>query len=207
MVSKAVQEGFFATTRPLTGWLVRLGVRPNVLTLAGFAVVIASAVAFGVGAVRLGGGLLLLSGVIDTLDGQVARQTGTVTSFGAFFDSMLDRIGDGATFIGIGAYFFATPDLAFREASVVICMLAVVAVTLVSYARARAEGLGVDCRVGLIQRAERLIGVGLPTVLIGAGPKGIVLQVVVAVLTVLSFVTVIQRFVYVYRVTDGRGDR
>jgi CDP-diacylglycerol--glycerol-3-phosphate 3-phosphatidyltransferase len=71
----------------------------------------------------------------------------------------------------------------------------------VSYARARAEGLGIECKVGLVQRAERLIAIGVPSVLVGAGAGGIVLQVIVAVLALLSTVTVVQRFVYVYRVT------
>ncbi|HKP30082.1 MAG TPA: CDP-alcohol phosphatidyltransferase family protein, partial [Gemmatimonadales bacterium] len=72
-LTAAAQEGYKATTRPVTEWLIRAGVRPNTITTVGALVVIASAVAFGVGAMRLGAGLLLLSGVIDTLDGDVAR--------------------------------------------------------------------------------------------------------------------------------------
>ena len=74
---------------------------------------------------------------------------------------------------------------------------------LVSYARARAEGLGIECRVGLVQRAERLLGIGVPSVLVGAGPNGLVLQVIVVVLAILSTITVVQRFVHVYRITEG----
>jgi CDP-diacylglycerol--glycerol-3-phosphate 3-phosphatidyltransferase len=81
--------------------------------------------------------------------------------------------------------------------------VAILSSLVVSYARARAEGLGLDCKVGIVQRAERLIGIGVPSLLVGAGPNGIVLQVMVVALAVLSTVTVIQRFVYIYQVTEG----
>jgi CDP-diacylglycerol--glycerol-3-phosphate 3-phosphatidyltransferase len=126
-----------------------------------------------------------------------------VSRFGAFYDSTLDRVGDGATFIGIAAFFLSAPGIENRLVAAVVCMVAVLSSLLVSYARARAEGLGLDCKVGIVQRAERLVGIGVPSVLIGAGPGGIVLQVIVLLLAVLSTVTVVQRFVYVYRVTGG----
>jgi CDP-diacylglycerol---glycerol-3-phosphate 3-phosphatidyltransferase len=135
------------------------------------------------------------------LDGQVARRAGLTSKFGAFYDSTLDRVGDGATFIGVAAYFMSEPTVAYPVLSAIACMIAVLSSLLVSYARARAEGLGIDCRVGIVQRAERLVGLGVPSVLVGAGPGGIVLQVIVGVLAVLSTVTVVQRFVYVYQVT------
>jgi CDP-diacylglycerol--glycerol-3-phosphate 3-phosphatidyltransferase len=203
-LTAAAQEGYKATTRPVTEWLIRAGVRPNTITTVGALVVIASAVAFGVGAMRLGGGLLLLSGVIDTLDGDVARATGKTTKFGAFYDSTLDRVGDGASFIGIAAFLLTAPGIRFPVIGAVICMVAVLASLLVSYARARAEGLGLDCKVGLVQRAERIILIGLPTLIVGAGPGGLVLTGIVALLALGSVITVVQRFMYVYQIT-GRG--
>jgi len=203
-LTAAAQEGYKATTRPVTEWLIRTGVRPNTITTVGALVVIASAVAFGVGAMRLGAGLLLLSGIIDTLDGDVARATGTTTKFGAFYDSTLDRVGDGASFIGIAAFLLTAPGIRFPVAGAVICMVAVLASLLVSYARARAEGLGLDCKVGLVQRAERIILIGLPTLFVGAGPGGLVLTGIVALLALGSVITVVQRFLYVYQIT-GRG--
>jgi CDP-diacylglycerol--glycerol-3-phosphate 3-phosphatidyltransferase len=203
-LTAAAQEGYKATTRPVTEWLIRAGVRPNTITTVGALVVIASAVAFGVGAMRLGGGLLLLSGVIDTLDGDVARATGKTTKFGAFYDSTLDRVGDGASFIGIAAFLLTAPGIRFPVIGAVICMVAVLASLLVSYARARAEGLGLDCKVGLVQRAERIILIGLPTLIVGAGPGGLVLTGLVALLALGSVITVVQRFMYVYQIT-GRG--
>lgn len=201
LVTAAVERGFFATTKPLTDRLIRAGAHPNTITTIGALVVVASAVAFGVGWVRTGGLLLLLSGVVDTLDGQVARATGRTTAFGAFYDSTLDRVGDGATFIGIAAYLLTTGGVRFPVLGAMLCMVAVLAALVVSYARARAEGLGLDCKVGLVQRAERILVIGAPTLFFGAGPGALVLLGIVALLAVGSVVTVIQRFWYVYDVT------
>jgi CDP-diacylglycerol--glycerol-3-phosphate 3-phosphatidyltransferase len=197
-----VEQGFLAATTPAVRMLIRSGASPNLLTTAGALVVVASAVAFGSGWVRLGGGLLLFSGVVDTLDGQVARLGGKTTKFGAFYDSTLDRVGDGATFFGIAIWMLTTPGVASPILWTIVCMVAVLSAYTVSYQRARAEGLGVECKVGIAQRAERLIGVGLPALVLGPGPGGVVLQVVVAILAVLSTITVMQRFVHVYRVAD-----
>ena len=82
-------------------------------------------------------------------------------------------------------------------------MIAILSSLLVSYARARAEGLGLDCKVGIVQRAERMIMIGVPSVIVGAGPNGIVLQILAVLLAILSTVTVVQRFAYVYQVTEG----
>jgi CDP-diacylglycerol---glycerol-3-phosphate 3-phosphatidyltransferase len=198
----AVEKPFYAAVNPLVERLIRAGVRPNTITTVGTGLVLLSAVAYGLGHVRLGGLILLLSGIADTLDGQVARGGAMVTRFGAFYDSTLDRVGDGATFIGIGAYLLMAPDVAYRAPAVILCMVAILSSLLVSYARARAEGLGIDCKVGIAQRAERILGLGVVSLLIGAGPRAIVLEGIVALLAVASTITVVQRFVYVYRNAD-----
>jgi CDP-diacylglycerol--glycerol-3-phosphate 3-phosphatidyltransferase len=198
----ALEKPFYAVVNPLVSWLIRSGVRPNTITTVGTGLVLVSAVAFGLGHIRLGGLLLLLSGITDTLDGQVARGGAMVTKFGAFYDSTLDRVGDGATFIGIGAFFLTAPDVAYRVAAAIVCMVAILSSLLVSYARARAEGLGIDCKVGIAQRAERILLVGLPSVLVGAGPHALLLEVIVALLAAASVITVVQRFVYVYQHAD-----
>ncbi len=205
LVTKGMERAYYAVTDPITAWLIRWGATPNVITTVGALLVSVSAAAYALGSVRLGGGLLLLSGVVDTFDGAVARGSGQVSKFGAFYDSTLDRVGDGATFIGIAIYLLRAPDVVWRIESVLLCMVAVLSSLLVSYARARAEGLGLDCKVGLVQRAERLLGLGVPSVIVGAGPGGIVLQIITALLAFFSTVTVVQRFVYVYRVTRDAG--
>ncbi len=205
LIPKSVERVFYGVTRPMVEGLIRAGIRPNVITTIGTLLVVASAVAFGMGRVRLGGLLYLLSGVVDTLDGAVARANQQVTRFGAFYDSTLDRVGDGATFMGIAVYYLLAPEgtVARRELAIIISMVAIIASLLVSYARARAEGLGIDCKVGMVQRAERIVGLSLPTLLWGAGPGGAVLFWIVAVLALTSVITVVQRFVYVYQVTEG----
>ena len=121
----ALEKPFYATVNPMVERLIRAGVRPNTITTVGTGLVLVSAVAYAAGHIRLGGLLLLLSGVTDTLDGQVARGGAMVTKFGAFYDSTLDRVGDGATFIGIGAFLLTAPDVAYRIPAIITCMIAI----------------------------------------------------------------------------------
>ena len=195
----SLEKPFYAMVNPLVERLIRAGVRPNTITTVGTGLVLVSAVVYATGHIRVGGALLLLSGIADTLDGQVARGGAMVTRFGAFYDSTLDRVGDGATFIGIGAFLLTAPDVAYRIPAVILCMVAILGSVLVSYARARAEGLGLDCKVGIAQRAERILGLGIASVIFGAGPRALLLEGIVALLAVASLITVVQRFVYVYR--------
>ena len=201
----AVEKPFYAAVNPLVQRLIRSGVRPNTITTVGTGLVLVSAVAYATGHIRIGGALLLLSGVADTLDGQVARSGAMVTRFGAFYDSTLDRVGDGATFIGIGAFLLTAPDVAYRVPAIILCMVAILGSLLVSYARARAEGLGLDCKVGIAQRAERVLGLGIASLLAGAGPHALLLEGMVTLLALASIITVVQRFVYVHR-HAGRVD-
>ena len=201
----ALEKPFYATVNPMVQRLIRSGVRPNTITTVGTGLVLVSALAYATGHIRWGGALLLLSGVADTLDGQVARSSAMVTRFGAFYDSTLDRVGDGATFIGIGAFLLTAPDVAYRIPATIVCMVAILGSLLVSYARARAEGLGLDCKVGIAQRAERVLLVGFASLLAGAGPHALLLETIVTLLALASIITVVQRFVYVYR-HAGRVD-
>ena len=203
LVPKGLEQGYLRATDPLVRGLLRAGVTPNTLTGVGAVVILASSVAYGTGWIKLGGWLILLSGIVDTLDGQVARKGANTTRFGAFYDSTLDRVGDGASFIGIAAYLLYAPDIRWRNEAIIACLVGILAAMLVSYMRARAEGLGLECKVGIAQRAERLLMLGLPTAFVGAGPEGLVLTTIVVVLTVLSIITVGQRFAYVYKVTAG----
>jgi CDP-diacylglycerol--glycerol-3-phosphate 3-phosphatidyltransferase len=202
---RALEKPFYTAVNPLVQRLIRSGVRPNTITTVGTGLVLVSAVAYATGHIRLGGALLLLSGVADTLDGQVARSGAMVTRFGAFYDSTLDRVGDGATFIGIGAFLLTAPDVAYRVPAIILCMIAILGSLLVSYARARAEGLGLDCKVGIAQRAERILGLGIASLVAGAGPQALLLEAIVALLALASIITVVQRFVYVHQ-HAGRVD-
>ena len=202
---RLLEKPFYTAVNPLVQRLIRSGVRPNTITTVGTGLVLVSAVAYATGHIRLGGALLLLSGVADTLDGQVARSGAMVTRFGAFYDSTLDRVGDGATFIGIGAFLLTAPDVAYRVPAIILCMVAILGSLLVSYARARAEGLGLDCKVGIAQRAERILGLGIASLVFGAGPQALLLEAIVALLALASMITVVQRFIYVHQ-HAGRVD-
>lgn len=202
LIPSALRRGFEGLLRPPVTWLVAAGVRPNVITTLGTLVLIGASAAVAAGLVRLSGGLLLLSGVFDMLDGRVAREGGKSSEFGAFYDSTLDRIGESALFGGIALYFVAGGVAApWQLPALAITIVALAAGLIVSYARARAEGLGLECKVGLAQRAERVLGLGVPTLFFGAGPGGFLLLAVVGVLAAMAVVTVVQRIVHVYKTT------
>jgi CDP-diacylglycerol--glycerol-3-phosphate 3-phosphatidyltransferase len=206
VIPQRVKDGFVRLMGPLARGLIRAGVQPNAITTLGTLIVIGSGVAFGTGSIRLGGVLLLVSGLFDILDGQVARQGGKMTTFGAFYDSTLDRVGEGAVFTGLIFYFSTGPLPAdLKPRAIAAGLVALVASLLVSYTRARAEALGVDNKVGIAARAERILLLGLPALVLGAGPgrPGVVLFWIVAVLALVSAITVIQRVVHVARVARG----
>ena len=154
--------------------------------------------------IRLAGLLLLLSGVFDILDGQVARQGGMMTTFGAFYDSTLDRVGESAVFAGLALYFMqGGVPRAQAPIAVAIAMTALVASLLVSYTRARAEGLGLECTVGIAARAERILLLGASALLFGPGRDGALLFWIVVILALATAITVVQRVVHVARVAGG----
>jgi CDP-diacylglycerol--glycerol-3-phosphate 3-phosphatidyltransferase len=195
--------GFTDLVSPVSEWLIRMRVRPNTITSASAIVVIGAGAAFGLDQPRLGAAWLLLSGLLDILDGQVARGGGMVSKFGAFFDSTFDRIGEAILFAGIAVYFQIAPGQSLPVLGVVLTLAVLTGSFLVSYTRARAEGLDVECRVGLAQRPERILGLGAPTLLFGAGPHGLLLLAIMFALAVLSWITVVQRVAHVYRATNG----
>ena len=208
VIPQRVKHGFVRLLEPLARALVRGRVHPNFITTFGTAIVVASGAAFGAGEIRWGGLLLLVSGLFDVLDGQVARLGGMSSIFGAFYDSTLDRIGESAVFAGLALHFMrggvapASPTLA-----VGVALTALAASLLVSYTRARAEGLGLECKVGIAARAERILLLGVPCLF---APSVTFLFWIVVVLALAAAITVIQRVVHVARLTrtrEGRGGR
>ena len=185
---------------PAVAIAIRLKLSPNFVTVLGFLLNVAAGVLIAFGYVVPGGLVMTFIAMpLDAVDGGLARATGRQTRFGAFSDSVLDRFAEGALLAGLAALFAQRGDLLMIIASFV----ALNGSFMVSYTRARAEGLGIDCRVGIAQRAERIIGLGLASLLVGAGPQALVLEGIVAVLAVASIITVVQRFVFVYRATKG----
>ncbi len=202
LIPSPLRDGFERLLKPLVDILIARHTSPNAITTVGTGVLLVSGVAYAAVWPRWGGALLLASGVCDMLDGRVARGGGGMTKFGAFYDSTLDRVGEAALFGGIAlgcARGMVAPPLMLL--AVALAMTALSAGLIVSYARARAEGLGLECKVGMAQRAERIVGLGVPTLFFGAGPRGLLLLVIVGLLALAAGITVVQRIVHVYRAT------
>ena len=188
---------------PLVGWLVRKGVRPDHISVTGALVSAVAAVLFGLGFLIWGGYAMLVGGGCDMLDGRVARTARLQTRRGAFLDSSLDRYADLLVLGGLAVAFRAS----WVGLVAVICMIGTV---MVSYARARAEGLGVGCKVGLMQRPERFVVIAFAAILdplvshginIGVHDFGgsVLLPGVLTVVTVLTHGTAVARIRTVYR--------
>ncbi len=173
---------------PIAMGLVRRRVSPNVVSIAGTLINVGAAGLLVAGLLPAAGVVYLIAGCADLLDGQVARLSNRAGAAGAFLDSTLDRISEGVVITAV-AYHFAVSGAPIASA---IAVLALLASLLVSYTRARGEALGVDCRIGLITRAERVV-------LVAAGLVFGVLAPAVSVLLVLAACTVAQRIGYIHR--------
>ncbi|MEO7965862.1 MAG: CDP-alcohol phosphatidyltransferase family protein, partial [Gemmatimonadaceae bacterium] len=152
------------------------------------------------------GWVLGLTALFDVLDGTVARRTGRSTVFGAFYDSTLDRVADGAVLGGL-TVFFARNDIYHSVPDwtgtpmVAILLLGIIGTFLTSYTRARAESLGIDAKVGMLQRPERVTLLSAPQAFFGLALHGWVLIAICVILSVTAWITAIQRIVFVYRAT------
>jgi CDP-diacylglycerol--glycerol-3-phosphate 3-phosphatidyltransferase len=204
LIPAPVRSAFLDLIDPVAERLVRWRVQPNTITVVAVVVLLGSGAAFGTGFPRWGALWLLLSGLLDILDGKVARRGGTASIFGAFFDSTLDRLGEAVLFSGIAIYFVTTAGQRWPILGLGVSLLALSGSFLVSYARARAEGLGLDCAVGIAQRPERIAGLGVPTLVFGAGPHGWLLLGLMLALAIANTITVIQRIAHVYRLAVPR---
>lgn len=208
-----------AALGPVTLVLARLGIGPDALTVIGLLVSLTAALMFFEGYFRLGALLVTFSGLCDILDGELARRVGRHSRFGAFLDSTLDRLSDGLVLTGIAGFYLVhltelvlDPTLAVAEISrgleprtwAVVSLTATLAMVgsfMVSYTRARAEGLGLECKVGWFERPERMILL-IVAALFGVGP---VMSAALVLLALLSFVTAAQRVAYIWKHTRGAG--
>ncbi len=182
---------------PLVNRLLAWGVTPDAVTATGTVGVVAAALAFFPRGSFLVGTLVITVFVLtDTIDGALARKRGDASLFGAWLDSTCDRVADGAIFGGLVLWFAGDG----RDDVLLAVSLFVLACSqVVSYEKARAEGLGLRCDVGIAERPERLILVLAGTGLVGLGAPHVLLTVALWVLAVLSLVTVAQRLVEVRR--------
>ena len=201
-----VREWFYWSVSPVGSFSVRTGLAPEVFNAIGLALGLASGWAFAVGALPLGGALLLASGITDAFDGLVARARNVVSTYGAFLDSTLDRFTEVAVFAGLAVYYHASIPALIVSAALGGSML-------VSYTRARGESLGVLCKWGIMQRAERLLLLGLgpildPTLSAALGrPPGVVLLGILVLIAVGSLGTAVFRTIWISRRLREIGGR
>ena len=202
----AIQRGYLRVIEPVADWLVRLRVHPNVITTFGtFCTLVAGAI-FASGHIRSGGWFLGLTALFDVLDGTVARRTGRSSVFGAFFDSTLDRVSDGFLLGGLVVFYAINPVHA-SDVMLVVALLGLIGTFLTSYTRARADGLGLDAKVGMLQRPERITLLSAPQAFFGLALNGWVLAFIVTLLSVTAWITAVQRMLYVYRTTTAQGEQ
>jgi CDP-diacylglycerol--glycerol-3-phosphate 3-phosphatidyltransferase len=187
-----------SVTDPLVSPLAAIGVTPNMISVAGFAGNVAAAVLAASGYFLLAGIVMLVSSALDLLDGALARKTGTVTRFGAVFDSVLDRLSEAAVLGGLTYHYTQTGG----TTEIALCYAAIVGSIMVSYVRARAEGLRLTLREGLLTRAERVILLAA-ALIIGHG----VVIWALWILAVLSHLTAVQRVFTVWqKLQPGASD-
>src|SRR3954468_22433542 len=217
---EAIKRGYLRIIEPVADLLVRLRISPNAITTVGTLCTITGGVIYGAGHIRTAGWFLGLTALFDVLDGTVARRTGRSSTFGAFYDSTLDRVADGAVLSGLAVFytreairvaqstptgpglFAAISPVDKNVGMVIVCLAGIVGTFLGSYTRARAESLGIDAKVGIMQRPERVTLLSAPQAFFGLALHGWVLMFIVTLLTVTAWITACQRIAYVHTVTS-----
>jgi CDP-diacylglycerol--glycerol-3-phosphate 3-phosphatidyltransferase len=184
---------------PLATVLVKLGISPDLVTIVGtFGVCFGALVFYPRHQFFWGSVFIAVFAIFDTLDGTMARLSGRSTKWGAYLDSTLDRVADSAIFGGLVLWYSGDGNTPYLAALALACLILG---SVVSYAKARAEGLGMTANVGIAERAERVVVVLLATALVGLGVPEVLLTVVLSLLALASLITVIQRMLEVRRQT------
>jgi CDP-diacylglycerol--glycerol-3-phosphate 3-phosphatidyltransferase len=190
--SFSYKETFRQLIRPLVRVLSAMRVRPDALTATGWILSVGAAILFALGYTKTAGAVVLFAGFFDALDGAVARESNRMSDFGAFLDSTLDRLSESAIFIGI-VFFYAASS---RPYETLLACVAMAFSLMTSYARARAEGLGLKCEVGFLERAGRVVILSFFS-LMG------LLTVGIGLVAVGALVTTAQRILHVRRLTKA----
>ena len=188
-----IGDGCGAVIDRIVRWLALARISPNVLTFLGLVINICAAYLFAMGHFRWAAAVVIGAGLFDMVDGRVARATDRVTRFGGFFDSVLDRYSDLALFIGLLVYYASINRFGY----IVLTAIVMTGSVMVSYVRARAENSIPKCKVGFLERPERVV-----LIIIGGLFNRI--AAVLWVIAVLSNLTVIHRMIYTWRKTEQR---
>ncbi len=186
---------------PVALLMGRIGLTPNLVTIIGLLIAVAAAYLIGVGLWWAGGLVALFAGIFDMFDGALARMTGRASDFGALLDSTIDRVSEAVVLLGVLAY-YVTND---NDIGALLVYAALVGSIMVSYMRARSEGLGIECKVGVMQRPERVALTGLGLIVAHWIP--VVMLVALGVITALTVYTAVHRLTHTWRMleTEDRG--
>jgi CDP-diacylglycerol--glycerol-3-phosphate 3-phosphatidyltransferase len=189
VLPKSIRDWFTGLLDPFIDIIVHFHVHPNHFTILGLFITILGAVFYAKHDIRLGGLFILLGGICDIIDGKIARKTGLSSKFGALFDSTLDRYAEVFMFLGTGIYFVQKD----HPITSIMVFLALGGSMMVSYVRARAEGLGFDCKIGIMQRPERVVYIGFASMI-----HPYLLEVVIWMIAILANFTAIQRVYHIW---------
>jgi CDP-diacylglycerol--glycerol-3-phosphate 3-phosphatidyltransferase len=201
MLSKL--KGWFThLTNPVANVLISLGVTANIVTILGFVINVFAGILFAYERLILAGILIVVGGSFDMIDGAVARMRKVSDSSGALLDSVIDRYSEGAIFMGIAVYFYKSSGL-YGILGILLTFATMIGSFLVSYTRARSEGLAVECNVGLMQRTERLVLLAISVIANGIlkdlVANNLILIMVLAILTIFTHITAVHRLIYSFR--------
>lgn len=204
----ALQQGIYAVINPFVRLLIKMGVTPNTVTTIGLLGNLGAAALFAIAGykastegyfhwyfVTLAGALIIGFSLFDMLDGQVARLGGMVSRFGAMYDSVLDRYCELITLGSISYFMFG----AGCQWGALITFIALIGSIMVSYVRARAEGLGIECKMGFMQRPERVVVTALATLAAGISECMLVLVIAMAVIALFANLTAFARLRHCYK--------
>jgi len=208
-----LQTGFINLLNPLIKILIKLNVNPNTFTVLGLVITAAGSILLLLDPnwVRWAGALILIGGICDIIDGKLARSSGRVTKFGALFDSSIDRYSEVLMFFGIAAFYVKLDSYLMS----VVSFIALGGSTMVSYVRARAESLGFEAKVGMMQRPERIVAIGSGALLyfpifqisiFHVENYGVtLLDIALWVVAIFANYTAIHRIIHVYRQDNTTG--
>ena len=178
---------------PVARFMERVGLTPNAVTLIGLLIAAGGAALIAAGWLWAGGIVALFGGAFDMFDGALARMTGRASKFGALLDSVVDRVSEAVTLFGILAYYLISDD----DIGAALAYAAIIGSIMVSYMRARSEGLGIDCKVGVMTRPERVAAIGFG--LIAAHWLPAAMLVVLGAIAALTAVTAVHRLIHTSR--------
>lgn len=205
ILSQHVKEWWVFITDPIALFFVKIGLRPSSITGIGFIISLIAAILFSQGLFGYAGWVMVFGATFDIFDGRVARLTGQETRSGAFYDAVLDRFSEGACFLGLAYY--------FRNSWVMVFVIAgLIGSMLVSYTKARGESVQVQCKIGTMQRPERIVYIGVSSLLDPvayvimmnwtANPFPILLIIAIIIIAVMTNYTAVQRMIYIMNILD-----